>query len=112
MIKIADLRIGNQVRYNNSNYWYVHKINQNGKITIKNDIGNKIKTNIDNIEGAEIYHYDLSWFNFYQLDKYTWVKNGVFVHQRKTGYNNKKSIPLKFIHQLQNLYYTLKQKEI
>ena len=54
-------------------------------------------------------------FIFKQIDKYTFVLNGIFIHKRLSGFIfniGKRKIKLNSIHQLQNLYFALTQKEL
>lgn len=50
----------------------------------------------------------LKKFGFKQLDKYTWNKNGFFIHKRKEGFVfniGKKKYIQKYVHTLQNTYF-------
>ena len=54
-------------------------------------------------------------FIFKQIDKYTFVLNGIFIHKRLSGFIfniGKRKIKLNSIQQLQNLYFALTKKEL
>lgn len=41
------------------------------------------------------------------------IKNGIVIHRRKRGWVLRKSVPIiKYVHQLQNLYFCLKGEEL
>ena len=42
-----------------------------------------------------------------------WQKDGIIIHTRKRGYVLRKSVPIvKYVHNLQNLYFALTGKEL
>ena len=46
-------------------------------------------------------------------DKYTWCVGSFIVYKRKRGFVLKKNLPtIKYVHQLQNIYYSLTGKEL
>lgn len=51
-------------------------------------------------------------FGFRRLNKYAFVKKSFFIHHRKSGFNIKKSQPIKYVHELQNLYFYLTKDEL
>ena len=72
-------------------------VNENGKLIPYNEI-----------EPIPLTEEWLLRFGFKQLDKYTWLKNGWFVYNRKRGFvtgSKKREIKLSFVHKLQNWYY-------
>lgn len=78
-----------------------------------NDMWVEISNNLELIPITE--EWLTKKFIFKQIDKYTFVLNGIFIHKRLSGFIfniGKRKIKLNSIHQLQNLYFALTQKEL
>lgn len=55
----------------------------------------------------------LTKLGFRCINKYAYAKRSFFVHNRvKTGFNMGKKHPIKYVHQLQNLYFYLAGEEL
>ena len=71
--------------------------------------------NLSQIEPIKLTEEWLVKFGFKKLDKYTFVKNGFFIHRRKIGFIfniGRKKIILNFVHLLQNMYFCTELKEL
>ena len=106
-----ELRIGNYIKYND-------------KIIIVDTIYyDSINMDLQDCDGIEINLLKpiplteeiLLKCGFRKLDKYTFVIGGLFIHSRKLGFVfhlGKRKIILSSLHQLQNLYFALTNKEL
>jgi hypothetical protein len=129
-MKANELRIGNLVIANNLLY---RKEGEN-KIACVVGIDSEKEYN-DLISSITIYHIDdefkdtygqwikhlepiplteewLIKLGFSRIDKYTFVKSGIFIHMRKRGFVFSKKLIVENVNQLQNLYFALTKKEL
>lgn len=118
MIQINELRIGNYVYYNNE-----HK-----EVGVITKIITEIIPQVDyvGINHRNEIHYQSKHINAIPLNV-TWLKNFGYKKENNDFYNlghivwnydynhlvcNKNGITLKYVHQLQNLYFALTGKEL
>lgn len=93
-----------------------HKVYGSSPDVVQIDIDGTIYDfDLDETQPIKLTEEWLLRFGFRQLDKYTFCKNGFFIHKRKIGFIfnvGKKKVNLPFIHTAQNLYFALTSKEL
>lgn len=113
-IQARELRIGNLVKFTEDKELYAgyhNKVNVVDFDTLKDIEFNNSKW-YDPIQLNEDW---LVRFGFKKIDKYTFVLNGFFIHNRKIGFVfnvGRKKIIQKFVHTIQNTYFCIEQKEL
>lgn len=135
-----ELRIGNLVKLNNKdfhafedfypmsdekNIWSVECIFRDGSITMYNALENLWKScEVSDIENIELTEEWLVKFGFYYSDDENEFLELQLMHKTKLYANNsnkfstvvlkikENEIEIKSVHQLQNLYFALTQKEL
>jgi hypothetical protein len=106
-MKSKELRIGNYVDLGNR-IGKIHEIYSKSCVVVDLE---ETQDTIEDYERTKPIPLTEEWlinFGFKQLDKYTWLKNGWFVYNRKRGFvtgSKKREIKLSFVHKLQNWYY-------
>ena len=132
-MKAKELRLGNWVTIDNKECYrelknipmYILGIKEriyrdfpksSHSITVQNDIKKHSYSQFnDFIKPIPLTEEWLLEFGFYKLDKYTFVKDGLFVYHRKRGFvtgSTKREIKLQYVHKLQNWYHTFTEKEL
>ena len=109
-MKAQELRIGNLVKIEGENH-KLYDIFGTGQIgTVR--LGINYMSNIGEIEPIPLTEEWLVKFGFKPLSN-DWQKDGIIIHTRKRGYVLRKSVPIvKYVHNLQNLYFALIGKEL
>lgn len=114
MLKAKDLMCGN----------YIYSVTYSSVTIVNSHIIAEIEENNEKYFEGEFpppYKYIavteewLLQMGFNQLDKYTFVKNGVFIYNRKRGFvygSKNRNLILLYIHQVQNLFKALTNKEL
>ena len=120
MIQANELRIGNWIMDRGGKMWqidcweYADKVASKPIEVIYNGIksqGHPYTEEIPYLQPVQLTIQLLINSGFKQIDKYTFVKKNIFIHHRKSGFKYGKLI-VTSMHQLQNLYFALTQKEL
>lgn len=119
-MKANDLRIGNWVSFLGKEKQVLGLSKRNYEMGTETsgyyiETKESIPVNFIHITPIPLTEEWLFRFGFSRLDKYTFVKNGFFIHKRKSGFIfnvGRKKVPLPFVHTLQNLFYSLTGKEL
>ena len=109
-----ELRIGNYVWDNYSGNMEVSQIfaDTNYIDLRKNNTKPSGRYSLDVIQPIPLTEEWLVKFGFKPLSK-DWQKNRIIIHTRKRGFVLRKSVPdIKYVHQLQNLYFALTGEEL
>ena len=115
MIQAQDLRIGNLVldRDDKEKYYPIESIYLNMHnvywVSYRN---NSIRCSVESLETISLSDDLLLRSGFRRLDKYTFTYKGFFIHRRKRGFVHGKNLIVESYHQLQNLFFCLKQQEL
>jgi hypothetical protein len=105
----SDLRIGNYLMDCKGRLCQVEKI-ENRKFTAP-AIHGAITTVVPKQIPIRLTTDWLTELGFKQIDRYTFVRNGLFIHKRKTGFKWGK-VKVEFVHKLQNIFWVCKELEL
>ena len=121
MIPAYELRIGNWVADRGGKMWQIDSWESKNKVAslppylgLLNDIpmyGHPYTEEVAYLQPIELTTKLLIDSGFRKVDKYTYVKNNIFIHHRKVGFKKGKLL-IKSMHQLQNLYFALTNTEL
>ncbi len=115
MIKQNELRVGNLVMDfdDGQKYYPIESIyvNLHGVYWVSYR-DNSIKCSVEELEPIPLTEELLLSSRFRRLDKYTFTYKGFFIHMRKRGFVYGKNLIVEYYHQLQNLFFILKQEEL
>jgi hypothetical protein len=121
MIQANELRVGNWIKDRGGKMWQIDCWESHDKVASKppylgvlNEIpmfGHPYTEEIPYLQPVDLTIQLLINSGFRQIDKYTFVKKNIFIHHRKSGFKYGKLI-VSSMHQLQNLYFALTQKEL
>jgi hypothetical protein len=111
-INFKELRLDNYICINNN----LHPCRVK-EITISSVVVESIKENyneptINSMNPIPLTEEWLLKFGFRRIDKYTFVRKGIFIHMRKRGFVFSKKLIIENVHELQNLYFALTNEEL
>lgn len=111
-MKASELRIGNKLQKETGEIFTVLRLDNTDDVLVEEQRG--LLTLGYNLFGIPLTEEWLVKFGFKQWgDKYTFGLKGINIHHRKRGFVLRKSVPIiKYVHQLQNLYFALTGEEL
>ena len=119
MISANELRIGNWIADRGGKEWQIDHWETKEKVASKppsifNGIefkGHSFTEYLEFLQPIYLTEKLIIDSGFRKIDKYTYVKNNIFIHRRKVGFKKGKLL-IKYMHQLQNLYFALTNTEL
>lgn len=120
IMKAEELRIGNYVKYNGAwakVYSIIGPYPESEYVKIELECNGLINAKLSDIEGIELTRNIVQYFGFIQRLEGLYVKGHYFVSDVLCWsfgleYNGRKLVDIKYLHELQNVYYSLTKKEL
>jgi len=114
MIRANELRIGNLVWEDYGGYYEVLMVSPNSVDLVKPLMSISGRYLIEQINPILLTEEWLLKLGFNKFKNYNdFSRKGVIIHGRKRGFVLRKSVPvIKYVHQLQNLYFALTGEEL
>lgn len=120
MIPANELRIGNWIADRGGKTWQIDSWESHNKVASKPPevilegflfFGHPYTEELQYLQPVTLTKELLIDSGFRKVDKYTYVKNNIFIHHRKVGFKKGKLL-ITSMHQLQNLYFALTNTEL